>query len=66
MKYVAMFFSLALSAMPVKAVQQEALDDAESWLQQLSTSLNTLNFSTSFVVVKNNHAEPYHLVSWRK
>jgi sigma-E factor negative regulatory protein RseB len=30
------------------------------WLNRLSTALQTLNFSTSFVVVKNNQAEPYH------
>lgn len=34
--------------------------DALWWLKRLSHSLNTLNFSTSFVVVKNNQAEPYH------
>lgn len=33
---------------------------AKTWLEHLSTSLKTLNFSTSFVVVKNNQAEPYH------
>jgi sigma-E factor negative regulatory protein RseB len=33
---------------------------AKKWLEHLATSLQTLNFSTSFVVVKNNHAEPYH------
>jgi len=33
---------------------------AKTWLEQLTTSLQTLNFSTSFVVVKNNQAEPYH------
>ncbi len=29
-------------------------------LERLSNSLRQLNFSTSFVVVKNNQAEPYH------
>jgi len=33
---------------------------AKSWLERLSNSLQSLNFSTSFVVVKNNQAEPYH------
>ena len=33
---------------------------AITWLERLSHSLKNLNFSTSFVVVKNNHAEPYH------
>ncbi|GHF84502.1 MucB/RseB C-terminal domain-containing protein [Thalassotalea marina] len=60
MKQLVLFISLVLSAIPVKASQQDAIDDAESWLTQLSHSLNSLNFSTSFVVVKNNHAEPYH------
>ncbi len=35
-------------------------DQAKTWLKRLSESLNQLNFSTSFVVVKNNQAEPYH------
>jgi sigma-E factor negative regulatory protein RseB len=33
---------------------------AKLWLERLSTALKTLNFNTSFVVVKNNQAEPYH------
>jgi len=35
-------------------------EQAQSWLTRLSQSLNQLNFNTSFVVVKNNQAEPYH------
>ncbi len=35
-------------------------EQAKSWLTRLSQSLKQLNFSTSFVVVKNNQAEPYH------
>lgn len=35
-------------------------EQARTWLNSLSQSLNQLNFSTSFVVVKNNQAEPYH------
>jgi sigma-E factor negative regulatory protein RseB len=35
-------------------------ESAKVWLERLSTSLNELNFSTSFVVVKNNQAQPYH------
>lgn len=35
-------------------------EKAEPWLERLAKSLQTLNFSTSFVVVKNNQAEPYH------
>lgn len=33
---------------------------AQLSLNALSQSIQTLNFSTSFVVVKNNEAEPYH------
>ncbi|WP_448548802.1 MucB/RseB C-terminal domain-containing protein [Thalassotalea fusca] len=43
----------------VLATSDEQLS-AESWLSRLSKSLKSLNFSTSFVVVKNNQAEPYH------
>jgi sigma-E factor negative regulatory protein RseB len=35
-------------------------DEASSWLINLTKSLKERNFSTSFVVVKNNKAEPYH------
>ena len=35
-------------------------EQAASWLKKLSLSLKQLNFNTSFVVVKNNQAEPYH------
>ncbi|MGL1959255.1 MAG: MucB/RseB C-terminal domain-containing protein [Colwellia sp.] len=35
-------------------------DQAELLLERLSHSLNHLNFATSFVVVKNNQAEPYN------
>lgn len=36
------------------------IEQASTWLNALSQSLKTRNFSTSFVVIKNNHAEPYH------
>ena len=36
------------------------IEQASSWLSALSQTLKTRNFSTSFVVIKNNHAEPYH------
>jgi sigma-E factor negative regulatory protein RseB len=36
------------------------IEQASTWLNALSHSLKTRNFSTSFVVIKNNHAEPYH------
>ncbi|HCM46258.1 MAG TPA: transcriptional regulator [Colwellia sp.] len=35
-------------------------ESAKLWLERLSQSLRQLNFTTSFVVVKNNQAEPYH------
>lgn len=34
--------------------------DANAWLDRLSQTLNQRHFSTAFVVVKNNQAEPYH------
>ncbi|MGB0936954.1 MAG: MucB/RseB C-terminal domain-containing protein [Colwellia sp.] len=42
-------------------VQENTGDNPASiGLKQLSIALRNLNFSTSFVVVKNNQAEPYH------
>jgi sigma-E factor negative regulatory protein RseB len=35
-------------------------EEAQLLLERLSQSLRQLNFNTSFVVVKNNQAEPYH------
>jgi len=35
-------------------------EQAKNSLERLSKSLRKLNFNTSFVVVKNNQAEPYH------
>jgi sigma-E factor negative regulatory protein RseB len=35
-------------------------NSAKIGLEKLSLALKNLNFSTSFVVVKNNQAEPYH------
>ena len=49
-----LLLSLSFSAVAMESEQ------AESWLKRLSDSLNNLNFTTSFVVVKNNQAEPYH------
>ena len=45
---------------PAWSAETESPETANVWLTRLSQSLQTLNFSTSFVVVKNNHAEPYH------
>ncbi|MFD2168024.1 MucB/RseB C-terminal domain-containing protein [Thalassotalea euphylliae] len=49
-----LLLSVSFSASAVES------DQAQSWLKRLSDSLNSLNFNTSFVVVKNNQAEPYH------
>ncbi len=62
MKLLSLFlflFSLVLCGLsfPVNALDSE---NAKSWLERLSRALRQLNFSTSFVVVKNNQAEPYH------
>ena len=48
-----------LLSLSFSAVAEENVS-AKVWLERLSTALNKLNFSTSFVVVKNNQAQPYH------
>ncbi|TKB46180.1 MucB/RseB C-terminal domain-containing protein [Thalassotalea mangrovi] len=47
-----------------QAVEPElrAQPTAKQWLLRLSDSLRKLNFDTSFVVVRNNRAEPYRWV----
>ncbi len=40
--------------------QTKPIASAKQWLERLSQALKNLNFNTSFVVVKNNQAEPYH------
>lgn len=40
--------------------ESDSPESADVLLERLSQSLQSLNFSTSFVVVKNNHADPYH------
>ena len=57
MKLISSLLALVLITTPVAAMEN---DQAKSWLTHLSEALNQLNFNTSFVVVKNNHAEPYH------
>lgn len=62
MKLLTCLLSLVIICSPVHA-STESPDTpitAEAWLERLSNSLQSLNFSTSFVVVKNNHADPYH------
>lgn len=55
-----LLFMVGFSAMADQAEEINVAENATTWLKRLSHSLNSLNFSTSFVVVKNNHAEPYH------
>jgi sigma-E factor negative regulatory protein RseB len=57
MKFIS--YVLLLLSINFSAVAEES-EPAKVWLERLSTSLKTLNFSTSFVVVKNNQAQPYH------
>lgn len=55
MKLLISFFLVVGISLPLWAEEQAQLS-----LNALSHSIKTLNFSTSFVVVKNNEAEPYH------
>ncbi|PKG83431.1 transcriptional regulator [Colwellia sp. 75C3] len=57
MKLPALF--LLLFSFNVSAIAADT-ESAKLWLERLSQSLRQLNFTTSFVVVKNNQAEPYH------
>jgi len=57
MKFYCSLLLLLNLSFAVNAAENE---QAKSWLDRLSQSLRQLNFSTSFVVVKNNQAEPYH------
>ncbi|HBY85214.1 MAG TPA: transcriptional regulator [Colwellia sp.] len=52
-------FFLLLLSFNVSAMTADK-ESAKLSLERLSNSLRQLNFSTSFVVVKNNQAEPYH------
>jgi sigma-E factor negative regulatory protein RseB len=54
LSYVLLLLSISFSAVA------EESEPAKVWLERLSNSLSKLNFSTSFVVVKNNQAQPYH------
>lgn len=49
-----------LSASNESDNDNDSSDLAKLSFERLSTALRELNFSTSFVVVKNNQAEPYH------
>ena len=57
MKLISSLLILLSVNFSVSAIEN---DQAKTWLDRLSQSLNQLNFNTSFVVVKNNQAEPYH------
>ncbi|KXJ49583.1 MAG: transcriptional regulator [Colwellia sp. Phe_37] len=57
MKLISSLLLMVAISTSVAAAENEP---AEPWLERLANSLQTLNFSTSFVVVKNNQAEPYH------
>jgi len=69
MKLIPFLIFLLSFVFSVNASQEKAKADANQankmtqgkpWLEQLSLALKELNYSTSFVVVKNNQAEPYH------
>ena len=60
MKLLICFIILVTTSSPVWSAETKSPETADTWLARLSQSLQSLNFSTSFVVVKNNHAEPYH------
>jgi len=61
MKLIPSLLLLVTMSTSVAANENENENEqAEPWLERLAQSLQTLNFSTSFVVVKNNQAEPYH------
>ncbi len=57
MKLLTLLFLLISASFSVVAAENM---QAKLLLEQLSKSLRQLNFSTSFVVIKNNQAEPYH------
>lgn len=54
---VLIFLSLLLTSCLSAAVES---NPAHQLLEQLAKSLRQLNFTTSFVVIKNNNSEPYH------
>lgn len=60
MKFSALMLTLATLVLPTSISYATPAKSAITWLNQLSESIRSSNFSTSFVVVKNNHAEPYH------
>jgi sigma-E factor negative regulatory protein RseB len=59
MKLLSYFLLLITSSFSAITLSQEQ-ETAKLSLERLSQALQQRNFSTSFVVVKNNQAEPYH------
>ncbi len=58
--FVSLTFAYIISIfVSFSAISADA-EQAKGSLERLSKSLRQLNFNTSFVVVKNNQAEPYH------
>lgn len=55
---VFLFLLLSFNMSAISAEQQAP--SAKHWLERFSQSSRQLNFTGSFVVVKNNQAEPYH------
>lgn len=61
MKLIASFTCVCITSLFISFSAASAdAEQAKSLLEQLSKSLRQVNFNTSFVVVKNNQAEPYH------
>jgi len=69
LSFLLLLLSISLSAVAVEtAPATPSKSDSKKitpisatlWLERLSIALKEVNFNTSFVVVKNNQAEPYH------
>ncbi len=63
-KYILIFLISAFTSFSaISSTNNEESNNSDAVklsFDKLSNALQTLNFSTSFVVVKNNQAEPYH------
>lgn len=51
--------SLPVTKQTIESKKTEPKITAQQWLERMSFAMRNLNFSTSFVVVKENRAEPY-------
>tara|TARA_R110002050_G_scaffold215450_2_gene351524 strand:- start:3064 stop:4083 length:1020 start_codon:yes stop_codon:yes gene_type:complete len=58
-RFASIFICIASFFISFSALSADP-DEAKQLLERLSKSLRQVNFNTSFVVVKNNQAEPYH------